>query len=131
MASLAFHMQRKGRFIVNFETTLNQCGKERQRIYSYNCEIEVGDDLDSHGFIIDNHEIDAYFKRQYAEPQPARSCERIAAIAATDIAGMLQQRGREVRRVRVTIYGAPAAGLTAEWRDDPPARFHPSEVTLY
>ena len=126
-----FTMRRLGRFVANFETTQNQCGKEKARIYNYECEIEVGPNLDQHGFILDNYEVDNYFKRHYSVPQPALSCERIAQIAVNDMVTILQERGREVHRVRVTISGSRIASLSAEWRNSDARPESESATTLF
>jgi hypothetical protein len=113
---ITFKMRRRGEFIANFTTTKNQCGSGGQQLYRYVCEIEVGESLDDHGFILDNYRVQGYFDREYAKPQIARSCERIADIAVGDFRTMLEEQGREIHRVSVTISGSDVAGLTATWK---------------
>lgn len=112
---ITFSMRREGQFTARFNTRGNQCGTGGQQIYTYLCEIEVGEKLDNRGFILDNYEVQGYFDRTYASDQPAQSCERIAQIAASHFADLLQRNGREAQRVSVTIRGSAFAGLTASW----------------
>lgn len=112
---ITFTMRREGQFVTNFSTSNNQCGKAGQQIYRYVCEIEVGEQLDKHGFILDNYKVQEYFDAEYRSAVSARSCEQIALRAAEDFQFMLASDGRTVHRVSVTIYGSEFAGLTAVW----------------
>jgi hypothetical protein len=111
-------MRRRGEFIVNFTTTKNQCGSGGQKLYRYVCEIEVGESLDDHGFILDNYKVQEYFDREYGNASTAYSCERIAQIATMTFLNMLRNRERDVHRISVTIFGSEHAGLTATWRKE-------------
>lgn len=115
---ITFKMRRRGEFIVNFTTTKNQCGSGGQKLYRYVCEIEVGEALDDHGFILDNYKVQEYFDREYGNATTAYSCERIAQIATMTFLNMLRNRQREVHRISVTIFGSEQAGLTATWRKE-------------
>lgn len=118
---ITFSMRREGQFVTHFNRASNQCGTRGQNIYSYICEIEVGPNLDDHGFILDNYKVQGYFDRTYMLPQPAQSCERIAQLAADHFADVLTRNGRDVKRVNVTISGSSFAGLTATWEAERPA----------
>jgi|SRR5581483_8531651 len=116
---LTFTMSRTGTFVANFTSAQNQCGGEGQQIYNYTVEITIGESLDDHGFVLDNYKVQEYFDREYKHVEGARSCERIAQIAVHDFRNMLENRGRDVHSIRVTIAGSSFAGLTATWTKEP------------
>lgn len=113
---MIYTLQRHGSFYVHFTGTDNQCGSERQTAYQYHCELKVQGELDEHGFVLDNENVQTYFKQTYGRRQPALSCERIAERAVRDILYQLEDSGRDVLSVSVRIWGSAEASLTAEWR---------------
>jgi 6-pyruvoyl-tetrahydropterin synthase len=125
---LTFTMNREGSFVANFSHATNQCGTKGQHIYRYIVEIEVGESLDDHGFILDKYRVQEYFDREYARAEIALSCERIAQYAATTFLNILRNRGRVVHRVSVTIFGSEFAGLTATWTNEIDRNIDPAVI---
>lgn len=108
-------MRRVGQFEVLWsDDDTTQCGPYGTRTLAYDVRIEATEKcLDSQGFIIDNNEIDSYFKRRYREVRKFESCERIAMVACEELRKMLN--GRPIRSIEVTIAGSKLARLTAKW----------------
>lgn len=77
--------------------------------------------LDENGFIIDWQVVRDWFLTAFTSQQVFPSCERIACMACTHIARLLDGR---VSRIEVTIgSGVSAAGMKAVWyrpRNYPP-----------
>lgn len=136
-------MKRNGEFTCHWINADGMCGvgTELNPRYRYECNIETGDILDKNDFIIDQLDVDRYFQQKYGKQfgvvvQPewdnrfgtfnytkhrARSCERIALDAVTDIKNMvethmLSHSGMSVvYRIAVTISFGDQATMTAEW----------------
>ena len=93
-----------------------KCGMAATTAFNYDVHIEGTDKkLSDEGFLIENGRIQEYFESTYAMPQPVRSCELIACIAARALAELLKKDGAHVYNVTVTIHGTPGAKLTAVW----------------
>jgi hypothetical protein len=93
----------------------NQCGSRGERRIRYHVAIvSPPDHLNSHGFVLDNNDVQAYFDRTYSHVTDLPSCERIAMQACHDLASIAGC----VVNVEVTIGGTPQAGLTAFWSED-------------
>jgi hypothetical protein len=117
-------MNRRGEFQCNWLDTHNKCGvgPDTYPRYTYHCHIETADILDAHGFVFDQLEIDNFFKKKYAVPRSAQSCERIAVSACEEIKRMIENHmlghsGMSViYRIAVTIGTSDGpATMTAEW----------------
>lgn len=120
-------MNRKGEFHCNWRSADNKCGvgPGTNPKYTYHCHIETADILDGHGFVFDQLKIDDYFKQKYYKYQDAKSCERIALDACSDVKRMIENHmlshnGMSViYRISVTIgTGDGPATMTAEWVPD-------------
>ena len=119
-------MVRRGTFRANWNTTENMCGitLSTNPTYNYICEIECGTVLDQHGFMIDQLDIDRYFRKKFEtfNGVKALSCERMAIICCEDVKYMVESHmmkatgGSEIHRIAVTIFFNETTAMTAEWR---------------
>jgi hypothetical protein len=128
--AIKLKMVRRGSFAENGVTTENMCGvtQSSNPTYNYVCEIECGTILDSHGFMIDQLDVDRYFQVKFAaslkNPQGVTgiSCERMAIVCLEDVKYMVESHmmkstgGSEIHRIAVTIYFNDTAAMTAEWK---------------
>lgn len=108
-------MRRVGQFDVYWtHDNTTQCGQAGTERLAYDVRIEANDRcLDENGFIIDNNDIDGYFKRKYRRVRKFESCEKIAMVACEEIRAMLGDK--PFRSIEVTIAGSKMARLTAKW----------------
>lgn len=83
--------------------------------------------LDESDFVIDWQVVRDWFLTAFTDLPVFPSCERIACMACSHIAEMLDGR---VSRIEVTIgSGATAAGMKAVWRCPSPSLTHTRAVT--
>lgn len=108
-------LQRQGTFSVGEcgdDTT--QCGMRGTRRLNYHVSITSTEkQLDEHGFIIDNNEVQRYFDEKFYRLDRFLSCEAIACQATQDLRTLVGRR--RCTSVTVTIAPGEHAGLTAEW----------------
>lgn len=131
-------MKRNGNFKCNWRSADGKCGADTDLspMYYYDCHIEAAADiLDSHGFIVDQLEIDRYFQQRYdGTPKNFRqpdvcpdfnhhpqSCERIALNAVVELKQMIEKHliketgVARLHKVSVSIGFNNLAVMTAEW----------------
>lgn len=125
-------LQRRGSFRCHWASTGSVCGVnvEPTPTYEYLCKIETGVVLDKNGFIIDQLDIDKYFKTKYSEGMdlgqriklfPPKSCELIALDAVTDIKRLVETHmmkttgASHLFKIAVTVRFGQDAQMTAEW----------------
>jgi len=87
--------------------------------YTFTCELETEDRLDSQGFILDNQKVVEYFNSTYQTYVPIEplSCERIAKRAVDKLVSMLRENNQVPLYVAVTIGGSAEAMLTCKWAE--------------
>lgn len=116
---ITFRMKRQGSFQANWDGTRNVCGVDpsTRPVYSYTCELETSNNLDSQGFIVDNNEVVKHFTDRYATTYRVRplSCELIAKEAVEYFQRLLESHGQEALKISVTVSAMSQAELTCSW----------------
>lgn len=116
---MTFKLRRSGAFQANWDGTRNVCGVDpgTRPVYTYTCELETTNNLDSQGFIVDNNEVVKHFTERYAATYRVRplSCELIAKEAVEYFQSLLESRGQEALKISVTVSAMSQAELTCSW----------------
>lgn len=117
--SIKLSVNRLGEFTCRKATKGAQCGFTGARNYRYEVSIYgVDKHLTKEGFIIDNLEIEKYFKRKYhGKTMKAQSCELMAAGTVKYFRSYIQKNTPQVKclGVRVRIWGSDKSFIEANW----------------
>jgi hypothetical protein len=111
-------LKRSGTFKCHWSNFDNRCGTDRQPIqeYRYECEIETDDNLDEHGFVVDQLDVNRTMQElMFPGPYEAVSCEKLTQIAVARMKILvMNHHAGEVYRVRVGVGVIPPKNVKGE-----------------
>jgi hypothetical protein len=118
MANRTITIEREGSFSARVtHSRAKQCGSYGTDVFRFRVKITGKvNRLNKNGWLLDNNDIPAYFKRVYSKGvRDLLSCERVVQDACIAFATFCHQNGSIPEKIEVGIQGIAGSWITCTW----------------